>query len=81
MAMHHTSNVDFLWVRVPSDAPKCELYAMLKTWHLLVSSFRLINNTTSIIDRGLELHKRDFPMFHRYKIVLFQHWCKDRRSV
>lgn len=44
-----------------------ELYAKLKTWHLLVSQFRLTNDIT-IINRGLKLHKRNFPMFRRYKI-------------
>ena len=45
-----------------------ELYAKLKTWHLLISMSGLINDTASIIDRGLELHERYFPMFRRYEI-------------
>ena len=43
-----------------------ELYAKLKTWHFLTSTFKLINNTTSAINRGLKLHERNFPMFRRY---------------
>jgi hypothetical protein len=46
-----------------------ELYAKLKTWHLLVSGFRLINDI-AIINRGLKLRKRNFPMFRRYKIKI-----------
>jgi len=49
---------------------KGELYARLKTWHLLTSKSGLISNTTSIADRGLELHERNFPMFRRYEIQL-----------
>ena len=41
-----------------------ELYASLKSWHLLTSAFQLVGDCY-ISDRGAELHERDFPMFRR----------------
>ena len=48
----------------------CELYAVLKTRHLLDSAFRLVGGAISASDSGLELLKRYFPMFRRYKVVI-----------
>ena len=47
-----------------------ELYAVLKTRHLLDSAFRLVGGAISASDSGLELLKRYFPMFHRYEIIV-----------
>ena len=52
------------------DNSLCELYAVLKTRHLLDSAFRLVGGAISASDSGLELLKRYFPMFRRYEVVI-----------
>lgn len=47
----------------------CELYAKLKTWHLLTLSFRLVADN-NISNSSLKLHERNFPMFRRYQIII-----------
>ena len=42
---------------------QCELYAMLKTWHLLTSAFQTYRGLP--LDSGPKLYERDFPMFRR----------------